>query len=41
MEVKEIRDKVLEDCNLVSCAAMIVDKDGDIIEYVISALPRP
>ena len=36
MAIKEIRDKVLEVGNVTSCAVMIVKKDGDIIEYVVT-----
>ena len=36
MEIKEIRDKVLEIGNVTSCAVMIVKKDGDITEYVVT-----
>jgi len=36
MEIKVIRDKVLEVGNVTSCAAMIIKKDGDIVEYVIT-----
>lgn len=36
MEIKEIRDKILETGKVTSCAVMIVGKDGDIVEYVIT-----
>jgi hypothetical protein len=36
MEIKEIKDKILETGNVTSCAVMIVEKDGDIAEYVIT-----
>jgi hypothetical protein len=36
VEIKELRDKVLETCNLASCAIMLIEKKGDIREYVIT-----
>lgn len=36
MEIKEIRDKMLQVGNVTSCAVMIINKEGDIIEYVIT-----
>jgi len=36
MEIKELRNKILEIGNITSCAVMIIEKDGDIIEYVIT-----
>lgn len=36
MEIKDIRDKIMETGNVTSCAVMIIEKDGDIIEYVIT-----
>ena len=36
MEIKEVRDKVLEVGNITSCAVMVIEKKGDILEYVIT-----
>jgi hypothetical protein len=36
MEIKTIRDKILLVDNIKSCAVMIVSKDGDITEYIIT-----
>ena len=36
MEIKELRNKILETGNVTSCAVMIIEKKGDIIEYVIT-----
>jgi len=36
MEIKELRDKILETANVTGCAVMIIEKKGDIIEYVIT-----
>lgn len=36
MEIKDIKNKILETGNVTSCAVMIVEKDGDIAEYVIT-----
>ncbi|MGH2612937.1 MAG: hypothetical protein ACRDFB_07800, partial [Rhabdochlamydiaceae bacterium] len=36
MEIKDIRNKILDTGNVTSCAVMIVEKDGDIAEYVIT-----
>ncbi|MGQ0376283.1 MAG: hypothetical protein ACT4OW_02105 [Nitrososphaerota archaeon] len=36
MEIKELRSKILETCNVTSCAIMLIEKKGDIIEYVIT-----
>jgi hypothetical protein len=36
MEIKEIRNKILETGDVTSCAVMIIEKKGDIIEYVIT-----
>ena len=36
MEIKAVRDKMLQVGNVTSCAVMIINKEGDIIEYVIT-----
>ncbi len=36
MEIKELRNKILETGDVTSCAVMIIEKKGDIIEYVIT-----
>lgn len=36
MEIKELRNKILETANVTSCAVMIIEKKGDILEYVIT-----
>ena len=36
MEIKELRDKILETANVTGCAVMIIEKKGDIMEYVIT-----
>lgn len=36
MEIKEIRDKILETEDVTSCAVMMINKEGEIIEYVIT-----
>jgi len=36
MEIKELRNKILETCHVTSCAVMLIEKKGDIIEYVIA-----
>ena len=36
MEIKELRNKILETGNVTSCAAMIIEKKGDILEYVVT-----
>lgn len=36
MEIKELRSKILETSNVTSCAIMLIEKKGDIIEYVIT-----
>lgn len=36
MEIKDLRDKILETSNVTSCAVMIIEKKGDIMEYVIT-----
>ena len=36
MEIKEIKKKILETGDVTSCAVMIIEKKGDIIEYAIT-----
>ena len=36
MEIKELRNKILETGNITSCAVMIIEKKGDILEYVVT-----
>lgn len=36
MEIKELRNKILETYNITSCAVMIIEKKGDILEYVVT-----
>ena len=36
MEIKELRNKILETGNVTSCAVMIIEKKGDILEYVVT-----
>ncbi|MEX0764414.1 MAG: hypothetical protein WEC35_07580 [Nitrosopumilaceae archaeon] len=36
MEIKELRNKILEAGNVTSCAVMVIEKNGDIIEYVVT-----
>ncbi|MGQ0639003.1 MAG: hypothetical protein ACT4N1_06615 [Nitrososphaerota archaeon] len=36
MEIKELRDKILEAGSVTSCAVMVIEKNGDIIEYLVT-----